>query len=154
MKKKIIFITIILFLIDQITKYLVYKNLVNITLIKNFLSLKYVINEGVAFSFLYGKKVLIIIVSIMLLFIIIKMMYKEYVENKTNNYKIIIYGMLLSGILGNLFDRIIRGYVIDFISLNIFGYLFPVFNVADMLITISVILLLVDELFKKSKKAI
>ena len=107
-----------------------------------------------AFSFLYGKKVLIIIVSIMLLFIIIKMMYKEYVENKTNNYKIIIYGMLLSGILGNLFDRIIRGYVIDFISLNIFGYLFPVFNVADMLITISVILLLVDELFKKSKKAI
>ena len=83
MKKKIIFITIILFLIDQITKYLVYKNLVNITLIKNFLSLKYVINEGVAFSFLYGKKVLIIIVSIMLLFIIIKMMYKEPGRRRT-----------------------------------------------------------------------
>ena len=48
---------------------------------------------------------------------------------------------LLGGILGNLLDRIIRGYVTDYVSLNIVGYHFPIFNLADVCITLGVILL-------------
>ena len=155
MKKKIIIITFLLFIVDQVTKYFVKKKMINKIIISNLLSLKYTQNKGVAFSFLYGKRIIILFISIILLGIIIKMIYSDYIKKKeNNNYKNIMYGMLLAGILGNLFDRVIRGYVVDFISFNIFGYMFPIFNVADILITVSVILILIDEIIKKGKKAI
>jgi signal peptidase II len=52
--------------------------------------------------------------------------------------------MLIGGILGNLFDRIFYGYVIDYLDFYIFNYNYPVFNIADMCIVISVCLLIVD----------
>lgn len=51
--------------------------------------------------------------------------------------------MLLGGILGNLLDRIIYGYVIDYISLNIMGYSFPIFNFADICIVIAILLMII-----------
>ena len=50
--------------------------------------------------------------------------------------------MLIGGIIGNLIDRIIYGYVIDYLDFNIFGYNYPVFNLADSMIVISIILLI------------
>ena len=64
----------------------------------------------------------------------------------------VIYGLLFGGIIGNLFDRILRGYVIDYISLNIFNYSFPIFNIADIAITIGVILMIVYILFFESNE--
>ena len=52
--------------------------------------------------------------------------------------------MLIGGILGNLFDRIIYGYVIDYLDFYILGYNYPVFNIADMCIVISVFLIIID----------
>ena len=51
------------------------------------------------------------------------------------------YGMLIGGILGNLFDRIIYGYVIDYLSFKIINYQAPIFNLADTFIVISVIII-------------
>ena len=52
--------------------------------------------------------------------------------------------MLIGGILGNLIDRIFRGYVVDFLDFKIFGYDYPVFNFADIFITISIIFIIID----------
>ena len=54
-------------------------------------------------------------------------------------YESILYPILLGGILGNLYDRVVLGYVIDYLSFNFFGYSYPVFNLADMAIVISII---------------
>ena len=59
--------------------------------------------------------------------------------------------MLLGGILGNLSDRILFGYVKDFISLYIFGYSFPVFNIADICIVVGVIILIISILRGEDK---
>ena len=59
-----------------------------------------------------------------------------------HDFDMFIYSLLLGGVLGNLLDRIIHGYVIDYISLNIFGYHFPIFNFADICIVLGVILLI------------
>ena len=57
----------------------------------------------------------------------------------------ITYSMLLSGIIGNLIDRVVFGYVIDFLDFNIFGYDFAIFNIADSFIVVAIILLLFQE---------
>ena len=50
----------------------------------------------------------------------------------------------MGGIVGNLFDRLVRGYVIDFLNFNIFSYDFPVFNIADTFIVVGIILILIE----------
>jgi signal peptidase II len=62
------------------------------------------------------------------------------------------YGMFIGGIVGNLVDRVFRNYVIDFLSFNIFGYHFPVFNIADCFIVISIFLIVIESLLKEGKK--
>ena len=62
-----------------------------------------------------------------------------------NKYLMINYSMLIGGIIGNMIDRIIYGYVIDYLSFNIFGYSFPIFNLADTFIVVSIIMLLLYE---------
>ena len=69
-------------------------------------------------------------------------------EREKNNVKLknidkIIYGILLGGIIGNLIDRVLYGYVIDYLSFNIFGYSFPIFNFADICIVLSMIGLII-----------
>lgn len=145
MKKKILVISIILFCLDQIIKTLAFNYLTSINIIPGVLSLIYAKNEGVAFSLLSGSRIFIILISFVLIFILIYFLYKDYIcKNKYNNLTIVSYGLLFGGIFGNLFDRILRGYVIDYISLNIFGYSFPIFNLADIFITVGVILMIID----------
>lgn len=64
---------------------------------------------------------------------------KKFKENKRN---IIAFSLLIGGLLGNLIDRIIHGYVIDFIDFYIFNYNYPIFNIADVCICIGVFILL------------
>ena len=59
-------------------------------------------------------------------------------DKKITKIDTLFYSFILGGILGNFIDRVIRTYVIDFLSFNIFGYDFPVFNIADIFIVVGV----------------
>jgi len=142
--KKIGLINIICILIDQITKLIVTSNFElnhSISLIDNFFSLTFVRNNGAAWSIFSGNRLFLIIIG----FLAIILIYKYFIKNrKLRKFEIITYGLLLGGIIGNLIDRIVFGYVIDFLDFLIFGYNFPVFNLADTFIVVSVFLIIVD----------
>lgn len=142
MKKKVYVLSLIFFLIDLISKLIILKieNILPITVIKNFFYLNKVTNEGAAFSSFTGYQIILILIAIVALIYIHKSVLKDI---KTNLGTISI-SLLVGGILGNLFDRIVYNKVIDFLSFNIFGYMFPIFNIADTFICIGVLLLLID----------
>lgn len=149
MYKKLIIFGVIFLLIDQISKGLIniYMNVNESIKICDFLSLTYVHNTGAAFSMLSGARWLFIILAIIALNLIYILFIKD---KKLNNFEIITYALLLSGIIGNLVDRILYGYVIDFIDVNLFN--FAIFNFADSFMVTSVILLLVEVVKCKNTK--
>lgn len=144
MKTKKIYITsFVIFICDLIIKQIVINNLkTSVSVIPNFFTLYLVKNTGGAFSILNNNVGLLSIIGIIFLFGIIK-----YIENNKNMSKIECIGIsfLLGGLLGNLLDRIIRNGVIDYLSFKFFNYYFPVFNLADIFITLGVMLILINE---------
>ena len=138
----IIILSIIFLIVDQITKILVVNSLVpgeNIEIIKNIFSIIYTNNTGAAFSILLGKRIFLIVVAVLITGVLLYYIKRNKIEKKID---IIALSFVIGGSLGNLIDRIVRGYVIDFISIKIGNYNFPIFNVADALIVVGVILLL------------
>ena len=137
-------ILIVVFIIlDIVSKLLVIKSIYlnqSIIVIKNFFSITYVKNTGAAWSILNDKGYLVLIISGIIIFSLVSYLYK-YKPSKL--IEKIAYSMILGGAISNFFDRIINGYVIDFIDINILGYDYPIFNLADCFIVIGVILLLV-----------
>ena len=141
-KLKIIINSIILLIIDIVIKLIISNKLIfnqSIKVINNFFYITYVKNTGVAWSILSGKINLIIVITLIIIAILI-----IYIFNKKSYsvLEIISYSMILSGSIGNLIDRIIYGYVIDYLDFNILGYNYPIFNFADMCIVIGIILIL------------
>ena len=129
------------FFIDFISKRLVlyfFKEYNTVSVISNFFSFTLSKNEGVAFSMLYGHVYLIIFLTLLFIVFIVRSVLKE----KKSDYELVCYGMIVGGACGNLFDRVFYGYVVDFLDFNIFGWDYPVFNLADSFIVIGVILLL------------
>lgn len=137
-KNKNLILAIILFIIlltlDQITKIIIVKNSVNITLIPNVLEIHTVHNTGGAFGVAEGNTGMFIITNLVVLGLIIRFicLQRELMDKAT------LYSLftILAGGFSNLIDRIIRGYVIDFINI-IPSINFPKFNLADMYITIG-----------------
>lgn len=142
-----ILFVILLVVLDQASK--IYLTLVNKTspidleVIRGFFRITYTCNDGAAFSILKGKRVFFIIMTIIVVCLIVYYLLKNKV------YWVEKYSLLLiiSGAVGNLIDRIMYGYVIDFLDFIIFGYDFPVFNIADSFITIGAIGLIISILF-------
>lgn len=152
MIKKISILTVILVIVDQIVKFLVSTYLNYIDVIPKFLYLSLEKNYGVAFSMLWNNRLLILIISLLLILFLIYLLNKDYLSKGKNNKLLnVTYGLLFGGILGNLIDRIVRGYVIDYIGVYIFNYKFPVFNLADSFIMVGVILMIIST-FKEEKK--
>lgn len=146
--KKIGLISLLVIIIDQAIKLLI-TNVSNIEIIKNFFSITYVRNYGAAFSILNGSRWFLIITAI----IAIILVYLFLIKNKNlTTIASFSYGILLGGIIGNLIDRIIFGYVIDYLDFNIFGYNYPIFNFADTCIVIGAFLL-VFIAFREDKNA-
>ncbi len=138
--------SVVIFIIDQLVKLFVGFNInlnTSVSVINNFFYISNVHNYGAAFSILYGNRIFLVIVSIITLVLV----YYFLLKNKRFNWiDIIIYSLLIGGILGNLFDRIMYGYVVDYFAFYFFGYNFPIFNIADICIVCSVILIIIDTL--------
>ena len=142
-----IVITAVLTQLDQITKYVAESNLYmknDIDIIKNVLTLTYLRNNCSAFGMFSGKinafLVLTVIIVAVITYIVIRMpVTKRYLP------MYIVCTMLVSGAIGNLIDRVRFGYVRDFIYFKLIN--FPVFNVADCYVTISVATFIVLILF-------
>lgn len=141
MKKRVYLIAGLGVLVDQITKLIANIYLKNIEIIPNFFHLTYVENTGGAWGILDNNRIVLVGVSILTLLIIHKYMNSEINLSKLSS---ISYGLLLGGIFGNLFDRIFRGFVIDFFHFTFGGYHFPVFNIADSLIIIGIVLMVIE----------
>ena len=142
----LILLSLIVILFDQFTKHIIhlnYNSLINKNLI--LFSLDYVKNYGAAFNLLSGNRFLLSIISIIITIILL---YIILLKKNIKNIDLISYSFILAGTAGNGIDRIINGYVIDFINLNFIN--FPVFNVADISINIGFILIIYG--FIKYKK--
>jgi len=147
-KTKLYFLSLSIFivLIDQFTKYLMFYNK-KLFVNKDFLLFKldFVKNYGAAFNILSGNRIFLsfisIIFSILLIYLILR-------KNTSNFFDLFSYSFILGGTIGNGIDRILKGFVIDFINLNIIN--FPVFNIADISINIGFIFLLYN-IFKNNR---
>lgn len=156
MIKKIIYIllTVVLVLFDQLTKEIMYiHNIYNpntsISLFNNdALLFTYIENHGGIFGLFQGHIRWFTIISLVLIIYIVSIEYKN-LEKYSVPTKIAIC-FLASGAIGNMLDRLFRGFVIDMIN---FQYIWKfVFNVADMYIHIGIYILIIYSIFKKEKK--
>ena len=137
---KLYFLTfsILILLVDQFTKFFIlYNNKVLVN--KDFLLFKldFVKNYGAAFNIFNDSRIFLSIVSIFFSIILLFLLLRK---NTSNLIELYSYSFILGGSIGNGIDRILNGYVIDFINLNIID--FPVFNIADLSINIGFILLI------------
>ena len=136
-------------LLDQIIKYSIVNNIKphgTVSIISGVLNITYVENRGVAFGMFTDMRWIFVALTALMIFAIIFYMFKKRPDGK---FFYIVAGLIIGGGLGNLYDRIVNGYVIDYISLSFFP---PVCNFADYCITVGVILLIFYVLFKPSRK--
>lgn len=142
--KKLFGIAFITVLLDQLIKngLLFFMNYgQSITIIKNFFNITLIGNTGAAFSILSSNTILLIIISV----VVLNVLYFFFIKGKTlTDFEQVSYGLLVGGIMGNLIDRVLRMQVVDYLDFNIFGYNFPVFNLADIVIVISMILIIIQ----------
>ena len=139
--KNVAVFSFIFIVLDQLSKIVVSSKIAlygSVPIVKGFWNFTNVHNTGAAFSILEGSKLLFVAIGILAIGLII--WYFTTIDEKTE-YDVMVTSLLIGGIIGNMIDRIIHGYVIDFLSFNIFGYNFPVFNLADTFIVVAIILL-------------
>lgn len=156
-KNIIIIVSIVLFavLLDHFTKYLSILHLPKgneemITIIPSFFYLIEHHNEGAAWSLFAGNKFILLVIPVIALIAFF------YLVSKGNfvNMKFYTVGLslMIGGTIGNLIDRIFRGYVIDFLKFYIFSYDYPTFNVADICLVVGTIMFAVDILFLETMR--
>lgn len=142
MYKKIGALSILFTVIDQVIKIII-SNVItfntDIKVIPGFFYLANVHNEGAAFSLFNGNQVFLILMTI----ISIGVIYYVFIKDKElKKIDLLLVSMLMGGIVGNFIDRIIHGYVIDYLGFIFGSYYYPVFNFADICIVVSIALLL------------
>ncbi len=138
---------------DQITKLLAKKHLLGnaaVTFIKGVVQFNYAENQGMAFSMFSGARWAFVALTAVVCIGALVMMFKNKIPSLWAYWSI---GVIVAGGLGNLIDRIIYGYVVDFIEPTFVN--FAIFNIADSAVTLGTISLmayLVLDLFKKDEK--
>ena len=139
-------LSIFIIIVDQFTKYLIFYNYKTV-IHKNFylFRLDLVRNYGAAFNIFSGNRIFLSCISIIFSILLTNLILRK---NTLNFFDLYSYSFILGGTIGNGIDRILRGYVIDFINLNFIN--FPVFNIADISINIGFIFLLIS-IFKNKR---
>ncbi len=138
-----IFVLITVLLLDRITKVLTLKLLFKSSIdILPFLSFTYVENTGSAFGMFQNANIFLLILSIIILFLMIKWRKDILPLGTLAKYG---YILIFAGAIGNIYDRITLGYVVDFIDFHFW----PVFNIADSAICIGAVLIAIAILIEK-----
>jgi signal peptidase II len=142
--------------VDQITKWLIVKNMEfgeSIEVIKDFFYITSHRNQGAAWGILQGQMWFFYVITAV---VIIGLIYYIQKMGRQSVLLGISLGLMLGGAIGNFIDRIVRKEVVDFINTYIFSYNFPIFNIADSALTIGVALMIVymllEEKLAKEKK--
>ena len=133
--------SVFMVLLDFITKYIVIASMdlnQTIPLINNIFHLTYVRNTGAAFSMLSGQRLFLILLPLL---IIAAILIFVAVKKPKNKLLLLSLSMIAAGGIGNLIDRIRFGYVIDFFDFRLIN--FPVFNVADIFVTVGATLFII-----------
>lgn len=153
-----IIVAAVLIVIDQIAKYealIKLKPIGNTTFIKGFMDFTFVENRGAAFGILNGKTWLLLLLAITICVILVIVM-KKLPQTKEYGYLRATFVLILAGAVGNMIDRVVRGYVIDFFEFSFFN--FPVFNMADIYVVVGTIAMAYIVLFvikdEKNEKSV
>ena len=145
-----LFIVVSLVSLDQYTKSIVlnyFELYQSKTIIDGFFSLTYVQNFGAGFSIMQNARTTFLIITPICLVGFTYLFIKS--NDKLSKTALLL---MISGTIGNFIDRIVRIYVVDFLDFIIFGWDFPIFNVADIFLTIGVCLYIIA-LIKEEKDA-
>ncbi|MDO5041142.1 MAG: signal peptidase II [Peptoniphilus sp.] len=138
----------ILVLVDQISKKLVVEFLKGeppVVVIENFLNFFYLENRGAAFGIMQNARAFFLVITVVIVIVILYILLKNY-KKSSAIFKLSL-GLILGGAIGNFIDRVRLHYVVDFISVRIFGFDFAVFNLADSFVVVGTILLMIMVLF-------
>ncbi len=146
-------VVILLVAIDQLSKYLVLTGLKPVgtmTVIDGFLQFRYVENTGAAFSMLSNNTNFLSVITSLIMIAILTVLFTGKIKDKLQCAALII---VVAGGIGNLIDRVARGFVVDFIEFTFVDY--AVFNVADIFVTIGAVLLVISiivEIVRETKE--
>ncbi|MBS7339589.1 MAG: signal peptidase II [Lachnospiraceae bacterium] len=142
----ILFLIFLVF-VDQFTKYIAVLKLKSkpaFNIIDGVLEFNYLENRGAAFGMLQNQKIFFVFVALVFLGVIAYVLIKVPDEKKYNKLHILLV-LIAGGAIGNLLDRLRLDYVVDFIYIVLIN--FPIFNVADMYVTFSTVILVIQVLF-------
>lgn len=146
------FIALIMIAFDQLTKWLVLKNMElgeSIPILEGFLYLTSHRNRGAAWGILEGQMWFFYVITVVVIIGIIYYMKKGVKEGSLFRWSL---ALMLGGAIGNFIDRLFRKEVVDFIHTYPFGYNFPIFNIADSSLVIGVALLIIHMLLEEKKE--
>lgn len=151
MKKRELFVLVGVLVLDQLSKYWVASMLglyESITVIPGFFWLTYMRNTGAAWSMFEGQMWFFLSIAAAAMVGMAVIFFKTPQKNKLMRFALIF---MFVGTLGNFIDRAILTYVRDFLSFDTFGYMFPVFNVADLSLNIGAGLLILEAILERKK---
>lgn len=150
---RVLFVSAILVLADQVSKTIVVRTMSlyeSIPIIPNFFHFTYITNDGMAFGidFPFGYFIFSAVSLLLTLFLF------WYLWSVRNHSIVIRLGlaMIIAGAIGNLIDRIMLGEVIDFLDFMIRDFHWYVFNLADSYVTVGMVLLLIDSIILEKKR--
>ena len=144
---------ILLLVTDQLIKYAVDLNLKGkpaVVVIKNILQFNYLENDGALLGMMGGKTALMTVLAVICVIVMIAVVFTGIIKDRVDYWCVLL---MISGGLGNIVDRIFRGYVIDYIEVLFID--FYIFNFADCLITVAAFVLIFYQIyliFRDSKK--
>ena len=136
----------VFFILDRITKLMIVNNSHNlpVSVIDKFFTITFVKNPGVAFGWFPDWKLPPILMALVMIIIITYYSLKLPEEERITRWAL---ALLVGGAVGNLYDRVTYGFVVDFFLFHFGAFDFPVFNIADIIIDLGVFMLFIDIFF-------
>ena len=138
---------VFLVFLDQLSKHfaVIYlKDQMPVNIVPGVFELNYLENRGAAFGMLQGQKIFFILIAVVILAAIVYVLYKTPVQKKYTKLHIVLI-LIAAGAIGNMIDRLRLNYVVDFLYFSLIN--FPIFNVADIYVTLAAIWLVILMLF-------